>query len=104
MRRISELRNCESACLARRHVYPTDPFTSVELQNQESDEFYVIQERHCNGFGSSKLVKGAVGYGEIADFYVVSTSLKKKYVFGEHAIFRNVRSGNVVQSVYKQKK
>ena len=43
------------------HYCPTDLFTILEPQNQEVGESYIIQKRSCDGFWSTKVLKGSVG-------------------------------------------
>ena len=44
-----------------RGVYPTIPFTIEEPQDQEIDEFHVVQERCATDFEAPKLWKGSSG-------------------------------------------
>ena len=41
------------------NTYPTNPFTILELSDQEIGEFYVVQERRATDFEAS--TKGFVG-------------------------------------------
>ena len=43
--------------------FPTDPFTILELHDQDIGEFYVVQEGRMTDFEASKLRKGRSGCG-----------------------------------------
>ena len=56
-------------------LYPTNPFTFVEAQDQEIGEFYVVQERRATDFKDPKFCKDHIG------FYVSDTRAKDSHGF-----------------------
>ena len=48
-------------------THPTGPFTSLELQDQEIDEFHIAQERRKADFEAPKSQKGRPGGREKID-------------------------------------
>ena len=55
---VAENKNDESI----KRSFPTDPFTTLTLQDQEIGEVYVVQERRTTDFEAPKLWKGHSGY------------------------------------------